>query len=108
MRRGRDRLGTPTGRPVPQAIDPASGFKVPLSNLVRQWDNEMVDRRFVDKRNPQDFVRGVKDDMSLPYARPESPNSFVAINIAWESGAIMTSQTGEVLLTEGVNPSETL
>jgi hypothetical protein len=108
MRRGRDRLGTPTGRPVPQAIDPASGFKVPLSNLVRQWDNEMVDRRFVDKRNPQDFVRGVKDDMSLPYARPESPNSFVAINIAWESGAIMTSQTGEVLLTEGINPSETL
>lgn len=30
MRRGKDRLGTPTGRPVPQAIDPASGFKVRL------------------------------------------------------------------------------
>lgn len=108
MRRGKDRLGTPTGRPVPQAIDPASGFKVPLSNLVRQWDGEMVDRRFVDKRNPQDFVRGVKDTQTLPYARPESPDSFVAFNIAWENGAIMTSETGDALLTEGINPGETL
>lgn len=32
-RRGGKRYGTPTGEPVPQAIDPASGFKVPLSSL---------------------------------------------------------------------------
>lgn len=104
MRRPRRILG----KPVPQAIDPASGFKVPLSSLVRQWDNEMIAREFVDKRNPQDFVRGVKDTQTLPYARPESPDTFIAINIAWESGAIMTSETGDVLLTEGINPSETL
>lgn len=108
MGRGKGRYGTPTGKPVPQAIDPASGFKVPLSSLVRQWDNEMVAREFVDKRNPQDFVRGVKDTQTLPYARPESPDSFIAVNIAWENGAIMTSETGDVLLTEGINPSETL
>lgn len=96
------------GKPEPQAIDPASGFKVPLSSLVRQWDNEMIAREFVDKRNPQDFVRGVKDTQTLPYARPESPDSFVAFNIIWENGAFMTSESGEVLLTEGVNPSDTL
>ena len=71
------RYGTPTCAPEPQAVDPASGFKVPLRNLVRQWDNDLIDYRFVDKRNPQDFVRGVRDDMSLPYARPEQPDVFV-------------------------------
>lgn len=79
------RYGTPTVSPEPQALDPASGFKVPLKNLVRQWDNQLIDFRFVDKRNPQDFVRGVKDNMALPYARPEPPDQFVAQNIIWQS-----------------------
>ncbi len=107
-RRGGKTNGTPTGPPEPQAIDPASGFKVPLSNLVRQWDNQLIDSRFVDKRNPQDFVRGIKDDQSLPYSRPESPNQFVAGNIIWQNDAFMTSQLGVVLLTQGVNPIDTL
>lgn len=111
MRRpGRGKLyGTPAGEPKPQAIDPASGFKVPLSDLVRQWDNELIDRRFVDKRNPQDFVRGVKDDQSLPYSRPESPDTYIAGPIIWQSGAFMTPQNGiGVLLAEGIDPESTL
>lgn len=63
--------------PEPKAIDPASGFKVPLRNLVRQWDGEMVDYRFVDKRNPQDFVRGVPERQDLPFARPEAPDQYI-------------------------------
>lgn len=101
------RYGTPTCAPEPQAIDPASGFKVPLKNLVRQWDNQLIDFRFVDKRNPQDYVRGVKDDQSLPYARPEPPNQYVAEPIIWQDGSFMTAQdSGEVLLTQGTDPQE--
>jgi hypothetical protein len=107
-RRGGKSYGTPTGPPEPQAIDPASGFKVPLSNLVRQWDNQLIDARFIDKRNPQDFVRGIKDDQSLPYSRPESPDQFIALNIIWENDALMTSQLGLALLTEGIDPGATL
>jgi hypothetical protein len=92
----------------PVAIDPASGFKVPLSDLVRQWDNELIDKRFVDKRNPQDFVRGVADKQNLPYARPEPPDSFVATNIAWEDGRFMTTETGVAIITEGLDPGDTL
>lgn len=102
------RYGTPTVLPEPQALDPASGFKVPRKNLVRQWDNQLVDYRYVDKRNPQDFVRGVKDDQSLPYARPEQPDQFIAQPIAWESGAFMTTERGGNIFTEGVMPGETL
>lgn len=63
--------------PEPQAIDPASGFKVPVSSLVRQWDGEMVDKRFVDIRNPQDFVTGVPDNRPLPVSRPEPDDVFI-------------------------------
>jgi hypothetical protein len=101
------RYGTPTQSPVPQGIDSWSGFKVNLSDLKRQWDgNYSVDP---DQRNPQDFVRGVKDDPSLPFARPEAPNVFVAGNIVWQDGAtFMTAQDGEVLLTQGIDPADTL
>jgi hypothetical protein len=87
--------------PTPRAIDPASGFKVPLSNLVRQYDGEMVDRRFADKRHPQDFVRGRADKMALPFARPEPPDRFLAQNILWENDSYMTQQNGAALLEEG-------
>lgn len=99
MRRYAKKYGTPTQFPTPQAIDSWSGFKVNLSDLKRQWDNQYtVDPDF---RNPQDFVRGVKDDPSLPLTRPEAPDSFLALNIVWQDGAYMTSQTGEALLTQG-------
>lgn len=100
------RYGTPTQLAQPQAIDDWSGFKVNLGDLKRQWDGHYtVDP---DIRNPQDYLRGIKDDMTLPYARPESPNTYVAINIAWEDGALMTAENGNALLTEGVSPGETL
>lgn len=63
----------------PQGICEASGFKYPLSQLVRQWDGAMVHRSFVDKRNPQDFVRGVPDNQTIPNARPEAPDVFLAV-----------------------------
>jgi hypothetical protein len=50
---------------------------VKLNALVKQWDGAMVDSRFVDRRNPQDFVRGVPDRSDLPFARPESPDVFI-------------------------------
>lgn len=65
------------GDPEPQAIDDWSGFKVPLRSLKRQWDGIMTQRP--DRRNPQDFVRGVPDRQDLPFARPESPDQAVGI-----------------------------
>lgn len=91
------------GKPV--AIDPASGFKVSLSALEKQWDGELIDYRFIDRRNPQDFVRGVPDNQALPYARPEPPDEFIATNLLTEEGfPIDTEQGNSVILTEGPVP----
>lgn len=65
------------GGPKPQAICDFSGFKVPLHHLVKNWDGMMVDRRFVDRRNPQDFVKGIPDKQALPFSRPEAPDNFI-------------------------------
>ena len=61
------------------AICDASGFKFPLRDLVRQWDGALVHPRFVDKRNPQDFVTGIRES-TLPYSRPEATDDFVDTN----------------------------
>lgn len=96
--------------PVPQAIDPASGFKVPLSELQKQWDGEMVSRRFIDKRNPQDFVRGVKDDPSLPFARPETTDAFAALPLVLEAGGYIYTESaaGTLVYDEGLRAESTL
>lgn len=53
-----------------------SGFEYPLRDLVRDWQGQLVHPSFADRRNPQDFVRGVREH-SLPYTSPEAPDSFV-------------------------------
>ena len=86
----------------PVAIDPASGFKVPYRNLVRQYDGEWVDRRFVDKRNPQDFLRARPDNPKLDHPRPEATDVFLAVNITMEDGITsIVAENGQAILTEG-------
>ena len=62
----------------PRAICDASGFKYPISELVKQWDGVYVHRKFVDRRNPQDFVTGVPDNQTPLLTRPESPDVFIS------------------------------
>ena len=44
------------------------GFK--FNQLSLAWDNTWRDPECWEIRQPQDFVRGIKDDMSIPIARP--------------------------------------
>ena len=46
--------------------------------LRKEWDGLMVCADTCwEPRNAQDFVRGVPDRSSLPFARPESPDVFL-------------------------------
>ena len=112
MKRGGGRkYGTPTvNPPQPQAIDPWSGFKIPHKDLVRQWDGQHVWFKTCDRRNEQDYVRGVKDDQTLPNPRPEVPNQFIAGPVLWESGDFMYVEgaSGNLIYTQGTDPTDTL
>lgn len=56
-------------------IDDITGTKVRASQTVRQWDGLITTDP--DERNPQDFVRGRKDNQNVPDPRPEGVDTFL-------------------------------
>jgi hypothetical protein len=46
------------------------GFK--FSELSKRWDNPWTCNACWEPRHPQDFVRAVRDDPSVPIARPRT------------------------------------
>lgn len=94
-RNGRQDTGSPA-----VGIDDWTGFKVPLFSLRKEWDNLYT--QDPDRRNEQDFVRGVPDRQNLPFSRPEAPDRFVAQTIDLQSGDAIDTQDGQDLYDQGV------
>ena len=63
-------------------------------NGVRTWDNFYVCAHHQEMRNPQDFVRGVRENQSLPWSRPVPPDTFVVSNFR------LLQETGFAILQE--------
>lgn len=57
-------------------VDDRTGFAQRSERMKREWDNLMVDRARWEIRQPQDYVRGVRDDQTVPVARPHSKPKF--------------------------------
>lgn len=55
-----------------KAICDRCGFLFKASELKKTWDGFYVCREDFETRHPQDFLKGVKDDPSVPWTRPES------------------------------------
>lgn len=51
-----------------------TGFATRAEDTQMEWNGLIVDRRVWEARQPQDFVTGVPDNQTVPYARPRSPN----------------------------------
>jgi len=56
------------------------GFKFKSNELKKTWDGFYACRKDWSQRNAQDFVRGVEDDQSPAYSRPEGDDTFLASN----------------------------
>lgn len=54
-----------------------SGFKIRARRTQMEWNGLIVYERFWEARQPQDFVRGVADNQTVPYARPRQVNTFL-------------------------------
>jgi len=53
------------------------GKKAKSSTAMKTWDNFRVCSHHKEKRNPQDFLRGVTDNPSVPWTRPLPPYIFI-------------------------------
>ena len=55
------------------------GAKEKTKNSMLTWDGYRVCKHHKEIRNPQDFIRGVKDDQTTPWSRPEAPEQFIPL-----------------------------
>lgn len=57
--------------------DDITGWKTRQSDAKKQWDGLLVDKHVYTDRQPQDFVRGLKDDIAVRNARPPPPATYI-------------------------------
>lgn len=58
-------------------IDDRTGFAFRSERTRKEWQGLIVSDRVWEARHPQDFVKGVQDNQTVPYARPRQPNTFI-------------------------------
>ena len=59
-------------------IDDRTGFKTRSYRTRKEWNGLIVSDRVWEARQPQDFVKGVADNQTVPEARPRQPNAYIA------------------------------
>jgi hypothetical protein len=69
------------------------GSKFKFSDLKLEWDGLYVctANGCWEPRQPQDYVKGVRDDMSVPVSRPDQPLVFLAQLIVTETPIVSLS-----------------
>ena len=72
-------------------------LKCKANDMFLRWDNARVCSRCIEIRNPQDYVRGIPDNPSVPWARPTPPPRFVSGN-----GSTTTPASSAGIMTGGV------
>jgi len=73
-----------------------TGFATRAERTRTEWNNLIVSDRVWEARQPQDFVKGVADNQTVPYARPRQPNPDVSSRIA-----DFDVQGGKIYVTAG-------
>lgn len=76
------------------------GKKAKSSQAVRTWDGFYVCQFHQETRNPQDFVRGVKDDQTIPWSRSGHLEEPDGGDILLETSGEEISVFGPALLLE--------
>lgn len=54
-----------------------TGFATRAERTRAEWQGLIVSDRVWEARQPQDFVKGVQDNQTVPYARPRQPDQFI-------------------------------
>lgn len=73
-----------------------TGFATRSERTTQEWNGLMVWDRVFEARQPQDFVKGVQDNQTVPLARPRQVNSFL--------GPLTTNLTADVAAAATILP----
>ena len=78
--------------------DDRTGFPRRAEDTRQQWNGIIVGEDVWEPRQPQDLVKGVKDDQSVPQARPKPPTTYVGPIYSQLAASGIVGQT-ELMLT---------
>jgi hypothetical protein len=87
------------------AICDVCGRKFKFSRLRQKWDNTWACEQDWEPRQPQDYLKGIMDNMSVPLSRPDPPNLFIQDEIVTESPVITLSFIKALLKSLAVSVS---
>ena len=73
------------------------GCKNKTSDSMLTWNNLRVCRHHKEVRNPQDYVRGVRDDQSVPWTRSKGIEQVVQSNFK------LLQENGDGILLEDLS-----
>ena len=77
-----------------------TGFPTRAETTRREWNGLIVEDKVWEPRQPQDLVKGVKDNQSVPDARPLGPAQYV--------GPISVQTTADAAIGQTSIPVETI
>lgn len=87
------------------ALCDVCGRKFKFSRLRQKWDNTWACEQDWEPRQPQDYLRGIPDNMSVPLSRPDPPNLFIQDEIVTEIPVITLSFIKALLKSLAVSVS---
>ena len=64
-----------------KALCDVCGREYKATQLTKRWDGLMCCTQDWEPRQPQDFVRGVDDNQTVPWSRPEPADYFIPISL---------------------------
>lgn len=89
--------------------DDRTGFVQRVERTRKEWDGLLVDQRVWEPRQPQDLVRGVKDNQNVSDARPLGPNVFVGpVETTLAQTSLVQSWAGVLASLFGFTSGDTL
>lgn len=50
------------------------------SEAMKEWTGLIVCSDCFEERHPLDFIRARKEDLTIPFSRPEPPDTFITVN----------------------------
>lgn len=78
-----------------------TGFTRWASECQKEWNGNLVWERVFEPRQPQDYLRGIPDDPSVPDPRPEGVTTFIGplvtqINASHSAGDVSLTVVSSV------------
>lgn len=63
------------------------GMWYPSGEVKKRWDNLIVCKKDWEMRHPQDFIRGIPDNPTPAFVRPDPPDQFLEVCWLYEMSA---------------------